>query len=116
MDLMLTIPDELATRLRAVEDRLPEILELGLREWLSTPPGYTGLSEVLETLARLPTPEEVLAIRPTMTLQSRVEELLNKNRNDGLSGEEQREWEHYAYIEHLVRMAKARALQRQSNQ
>ena len=36
MDLTLTIPDELATRLRAVEDRLPEILELGLREWLST--------------------------------------------------------------------------------
>jgi hypothetical protein len=31
-----------------------------------------------------------------------------------LSGEEQREWEHYEYIEHLVRMAKARALQRQS--
>jgi hypothetical protein len=114
MELVLTIPDELATRLRAVEDRLPEILELGLREWLSTPPGYAGLSEVLEMLARLPTPEEALALRPTMTLQSRIEELLNKNRNDGLSGEEQREWEHYEYIEHLVRMAKARALQRQS--
>jgi len=34
MDLTLTIPDELATRVRAVEDRLPEILELGLRELL----------------------------------------------------------------------------------
>jgi hypothetical protein len=40
MDLTVTIPDELASRLRAVEDQLPEILELGLREWLSTPPGY----------------------------------------------------------------------------
>jgi hypothetical protein len=115
MDLMLTIPDELATRLRAVEDRLPEILELGLREWLSTPPGYAGLNDVLETLARLPMPEEVLALRPTTTLQSRIEELLDKNRNGGLSGDEQREWEHYEYIEHLVRMAKTRALQRQSN-
>ena len=67
MDLTLTIPDELATRLRAVEDRLPEILELGLREWLSTPPGYAGLNEVLETLARLPTAEEILALRPTAT-------------------------------------------------
>jgi hypothetical protein len=39
MDMTLTVPDELAARLRAVEDRLPEILELGLREWLSTSPG-----------------------------------------------------------------------------
>jgi hypothetical protein len=67
MDLTLTIPDEIATRLHAVEDRLPEILELGLREWFSTPPEYVGLNDVLETLARLPTPEEVLALRPTAT-------------------------------------------------
>jgi hypothetical protein len=32
MDLTLSIPDELASRLRPVEDRLPETLELGLRE------------------------------------------------------------------------------------
>jgi len=113
MDLSLTIPDELAARLRAVEDRLPEILELGLREWLSTPPGYAGLNDLLETLARLPTPEEVLALRPTTALQARIDELLDKNRNGGLSREELKEWEHYEYIEHLVRLAKARALQRQ---
>ena len=70
---------------------------------------------MLETLARLPTPEEVLALRPTATLQNRIEELLDKNRDGGLSDEEQREWEHYEYIEHLVRMAKARALQRQAS-
>ena len=109
-------PEELATRLRAVEDRLPEILELGLREWLSVPPGYAGLNDVLETLARLPAPEEVLALKPTTALQDRIEELLDKNRNHGLSGEELREWEHYEYIEHLVRLAKARALQRQARQ
>jgi hypothetical protein len=37
VDLTLTIPDELATRLRAVGDQLPEILELGSREWLLKP-------------------------------------------------------------------------------
>ena len=115
MDLTLTIPDELATRLRAVEDRLPEILELGLREWLSTPPGYAGLNDLLETLARLPSPEEVLALRPATVLQDRIEELLDKNRAGGLSGEERREWEHYEYIEHLIRLAKARAIQRQAH-
>ena len=92
-----------------MEDRLPEILELGLREWLSTAPGYGGLGDVLETLARLPSPEEVLALRPATPLQDRIEELLAKNRSEGLSAEEQREWERYEYIEHLVRLAKVRA-------
>ena len=114
MDLTLTVPDELAIRLRAVEDRLPEILELGLREWLSTEPGYAGLGDVLEALARLPSPEEVLALRPATSLQVRIEELLSKDRSGGLSAEEQREWERYEYIEHLVRLAKARAIQRQA--
>jgi hypothetical protein len=114
MDLTLTVPDELAIRLRAVEDRLPEILELGLREWLSTSPGYAGLGDVLEALARLPSPEEVLALRPATPLQDRIEELLTKNRSGGLSAEEQREWERYEYIEHLVRLAKGRAIQRQA--
>ena len=114
MDLTLTIPDELATRLRAVEDRLPEILELGLREWLSSPPDYAGLNDLFETLARLPSPEEVLALRPAPILQDRIEELLDKNRVSGLSDEERREWERYEYIEHLIRLAKARAIQRQA--
>jgi hypothetical protein len=114
MDLTLTIPDELATRLRTVEDRLPEILELGLREWLSIPPGYAGLNDILETLAGLPSPEEVLALRPAIALQARIEELLAKDRAGGLSDGERREWEHYEYIEHLIRLAKARAIQRQA--
>ena len=116
MELTLTIPDELATRIRAVEDRLPEILELGLREWLSAPAHYAGLNDLLETLAGLPSPEEVLALRPTPTLQDRIEQLLDKNRNSGLSGDEQKEWARYEYIEHLIRLAKARAIQRQAHE
>jgi hypothetical protein len=69
----LTIPDELATRIRAVEDRLPEILELRLREWLSAPAKYAGLNDLLETLARLPSAEEVLALRPTPTLEQSLD-------------------------------------------
>jgi len=114
MDLTLTIPDELATRLRSLEERLPEILELGLREWLSTPPDYAGLSDLLETLARLPSPQEVLALRPAANLQNRIEELLAKSQAGGLSTDEQREWNRYEYIEHIVRLAKARAIQRQA--
>jgi hypothetical protein len=114
MDLTLSIPDELATRLRAVEDRLPEVLELGLRELLAVPPGYAGLNDVLETLARLPSPEEVIALRPSAQLQSRIDALLGRMRADGLSSEERKEWERYEYIEHLIRMAKIRALERKT--
>ncbi len=109
MELTVTIPEDLATRLRPVKDRLPQILELGLRELHSSPPSYEGLTDVLEALARLPSPEEVLALRPSPALQSRVEELLDKNRSTGLSTDERREWEQYQYVEHLVRMAKGRA-------
>jgi hypothetical protein len=114
MELTLTVPDELATRLRAVKDRLPDIIEMGLREWLSASPGYTGLADVLETLARLPSPEEVLGLRPSTHLQDRIEELLAKNRAGDLSAEETGEWERYEYLEHLVRLAKGRAIQRQA--
>ena len=114
MDLTVTVPDELASRLRAVENQLPEILELGLREWLSTPPGYAGLGDMLETLARLPSPGEVLGQRSATHLQDRIEELIAKNRAGGLSAEEQREWNRYEYLEHLIRLAKVRAIERQA--
>jgi hypothetical protein len=114
MDVTLTIPDDLAARLRPLEDRLPEIIELGLREWLATPSGYAGLGSLLETLASLPSPEEILSLRPTDALQGRIEELLAKNRAGGLSEDERQEWERYEYLEHLVRLAKGRAIQQQA--
>jgi hypothetical protein len=109
VELTLTISEDLASRLRPVEDRLPQILELGLRELHATPPTFAGLSDVLETLAHLPTPEEVLALRPVPALQDRIEALLDKNRAGGLSEDERLEWQQYQYVEHLVRIAKARA-------
>jgi hypothetical protein len=38
-----------------------------------------------------------------------MEDLLQKSRGGSLTPEEQREWEQYQYVEHLVRLAKARA-------
>jgi hypothetical protein len=110
MEITLSIPDELAIRLRPVEKELPQILELGIREWHARrEAGFSGMASVLETLASLPTPEEILALRPSAALQDRIEDLLEKNSGAGLSLEEQREWEQYQYVEHLVRLAKMRA-------
>ncbi len=109
MELTLQVSDDLAARLRQVEDRLPQILELGLRELHAAPPQFEGLGDVLETLARLPPPQEVLALRPSPAFQERISTLLDRLRNGGLSADEERDWEKYKYIEHLVRIAKAKA-------
>jgi hypothetical protein len=110
MEITLTVSEELATRLQPVEKELPQILELGIREWHARrEAGFSGMAGVLETLASLPTPEEVLALRPSSALQERIEDLLDKNARGCLSADEQRDWEQYQYVEHLVRLAKARA-------
>jgi hypothetical protein len=111
--ITLEIPDELAQQLSPLADRLPHILELGLREFnAAAQPGFPGAAEVLEFLAGLPSPEEMLALRPAPKLQTRIEALLDKNRTGGLSQAEEQEWTHYQYLEHLVRLAKAKALQK----
>ena len=108
--ITLKVPDELAERLRNQHARLPEILELGLRELnAGTQSGFGGAAKVLEFLAGLPSPEEALNVRPSERLQSRVQELLRKSRAGELTTQEEEEWERYEYIEHLVRIAKAKA-------
>jgi hypothetical protein len=104
------LPDDLAERLRSLADRIPRILELGLREIdASSQTEFSGASDVLELLATLPSPEQILALRASPSLQDRVSELLHKNRTSGLSQAEEDEWQRYQYLEHLVRRAKAKA-------
>ncbi len=50
-----------------------------------------------------------MGFEPNPAFQERVRFLLQKNREQGLCEEEEQEWEHYEYLEHLMRMAKARA-------
>jgi hypothetical protein len=110
MPTTVTIADELADRLKPYEGQLSEILELGIREWRArSEAGYNGMSSVLEKLAALPTPEEVLVLRPTPPLQERLDALLEKSRTTGLTPTDHREWDNYQYLEHLVRLAKISA-------
>ena len=110
MQITLDLPEELVSRLSLLEDKLPQILELGLRELnASSQIGFAGTAEVLEFLATLPTPEEIIALRPSEALQSQVSNLLEKNRTQGLTPAEEQVWAQYEYLEHLLRMAKAKA-------
>ncbi len=110
MIVRLDIPEDLALRLQPVEDQLPQILELGLRELQAMgQSGFEGAAEVFEVLAGLPSAEEILKLRPSLALQARISELLEKNRTVGLTPAEEQQWQQYQYLEHLVRMAKANA-------
>src|SRR5688500_14284240 len=61
VQITVTVPDELATRLQSAEKDLPEILALGIRAWNARRGGsFSGLANVFETLASLPAPEEIL--------------------------------------------------------
>lgn len=110
MKVTLDLPDELAADLRQFEHQSATIVAAGLRE-IKAPGGgiFHGLSPVLEKLAELPSPQEVLALRPSPELQARITDLLRKNREEGLTPEENAEWQRYETVEHLVRLAKARA-------
>jgi hypothetical protein len=111
MPVSITLPDDLAGQLQRYQDDLPQIIALGLREWNARQePGFTSLNGVLETLATLPGPDEVLALRPSAEAQARIDELLEKSKTAGLSPAEQREWEQFQFAEHLVRLAKTRAM------
>src|SRR5437764_1299515 len=108
--ITLEVPDDLAEQLRSLPEQVPRILELGLRQIRAeSQGGYTGASEVLEFLAGLPTPEEILALRPSPTLQARIGDLLEKRRHGDLAPADAQEWERFQYLEHLVRVAKANA-------
>ena len=110
MQVTLDLPDDLAARLSDVQDKIPQILEFGLRELEAIPNSeFSGLSSVLEFLAGLPSPEETLALRPSNALQTQIDSLLEKNRTAGLTSAEETLWKSYEYTEHLVRIAKTKA-------
>jgi hypothetical protein len=109
--ITLDIPDDMMKRLEPLRDELPQILALGLQQIQANPTqGFSGLAEILEFLAQLPSPQEILALRLSDKLQEEVDGLLEKNKEEGLTHGEQRLWQQYEFVEHLVRMAKARAL------
>jgi hypothetical protein len=112
VDITIRVPDELGRQLERVRDRLPEVLERGLREVLAEAAVSFGDAEtIIAVLASRPTPEQVLALRPSAEMQSRVSDLLQQGKEGALSRTEEAELDKYLLLEHLVRLAKARAIE-----
>lgn len=90
MQITIEIPDRFGEKLQQLGDRLHEALIRGLQEL--TPPEpfpYQDERQIVELLASQPSPEVVLAIRPTPALQSRMSELLVQNKSSTLSRAEE---------------------------
>ena len=69
--------------------------------------------ELAQFLASL-SPSKVLTFRTSRKSQERVNFLLLKNNEQGLTTDESKEMEKYMLVEHIVQLAKAKALQKLS--
>lgn len=65
--------------------------------------------EVIDFIAAGTTPQNVIAFRPSAAAQARIEDLLAREKDGELSPAEKSELDHYLQLEHLMRLAKARA-------
>ncbi len=65
--------------------------------------------EIVDFIAAGTTPKGVISFRPSETAQERVGDLLAREKEGELSPAEKSELDHYMQLEHLMRLAKARA-------
>jgi hypothetical protein len=67
--------------------------------------------EIVDFIAGGTTPESVANFHPSEALQLRVSELLSKSDEGSLAAEERAELDQFLELEHILRIAKARARQ-----
>ncbi len=65
--------------------------------------------EVIDFIAAGTSPDDVAAFRASEAARQRVAELVEREKTGDLDAEERSELEHYLQLEHLMRLAKARA-------
>jgi hypothetical protein len=68
--------------------------------------------ELLELLAESADAKRILAFRLSAEAQARLDELLEKNRRGALTDEDGAELDEFERVEHVVRLLKARVLQK----
>ncbi len=65
--------------------------------------------EVIEFIAAGTSPSSVIAFQPSEAVKQRVADLIYREKTTGLTPDEKSELDHYMQLEHLMRLAKARA-------
>ncbi|MGE3536061.1 MAG: hypothetical protein AB7N91_01345 [Candidatus Tectimicrobiota bacterium] len=72
-------------------------------------PMTRAYEEIIDWIAAGVRPEDVVAFRPSPEAKARVADLLCREKTSGLSVEETAELHHFLQLEHLMRLARARA-------
>ena len=109
VEMLLTMPNDLAQKIQPMRPWLPFVLELSLAGF-KTPAAQTA-SEIIDFLATGPTPLEVMGYTVSEERQKRLRRLLALNQSGLLSPEEQAELDEIEKIEHLMILLKARVQQ-----
>lgn len=77
---------------------------------MATPVETTrAYEEVIEFIAAGTSPTSVIAFQPSPAAKQRVADLIHREKTTGLTPDEKSELDHYMQLEHLMRLAKARA-------
>ncbi|MCA9981708.1 MAG: hypothetical protein KDD89_12765 [Anaerolineales bacterium] len=106
ISMTMTLPDELAERIRPISTWVPTILELSLLGFQTR--AAATANEVIQFLATNPTIEEVLRYHISEAAQQRLQRLLTLNANGMISEEEQCELDELEALEHVMIMLKSR--------
>jgi hypothetical protein len=72
----------------------------------------TLFDEILDFLASTPTPEQIIAFKPSPELDQRLHDLLDRNTNNTLVAEERAELDEFMRMNHLLKMLKIKARQK----
>ena len=72
--------------------------------------GMRAYEEIVDFIAGT-NPSKVLEFQPSEAARQRVFDLVHREKTEGLTPDETAELEHYVELEHLMRLAKARARQ-----
>ena len=114
--ITLQVPDDLAARLAPLRDQLPRLLSIALDllpELPLTAPGlatdHPAFIEMIDFLASGPTPAQIIAFKISPSVQARLEELLDKSGESGLTDDESAELEAFSQVNHVLLLLKARA-------
>ena len=113
--ITLEVPDDLAHRLSVLRERLPEFLAKAL-DARSQPKATIGegithpvYQEMLDFLAARPTPEQIIAFKISPAAQERLDDLLDKNQEEGLTETEAAELDVFELVHHSMIRLKAQA-------
>ena len=66
-------------------------------------------AELLDFMVSSPSPEAIIAFKPSPQMEARLDELMRKNKQDALGDDEQHELEAFLQLNHFVNMLKIRA-------